>query len=165
MVPNGHTLPHAPQFPGSVAVATQPLLQFVVPAAQPLLVHAPALHFLLPLHAPPPQELFAAVDVVRVGLVAGVGAAGEACSPRGRLQLPLWQTPPVQTLPQVPQLFGSAWRLAHAGGLSDEHSVRPFSQALQVPPLQVAPAGQTVPQDPQLLGSVWRLVQAPVPLQ
>jgi len=67
--------------------------------------------------------------------------------PVGQAQVPLWQViPPVQTVPQDPQLALSAFRSTQL----------PLQQA------GVVPAVQVVPQDPQLVVLVCRLMQVPL---
>ena len=65
--------------------------------------------------------------------------------------------PPLQTVPQLPQLLLSAAMLMQF----EPHSFWPPAQ-MQAPPLQVAVAGQTVPQLPQLFESVAVVAQIAV---
>jgi hypothetical protein len=77
------------------------------------------------------------------------------------MQVPFWQSlPPVQALPQAPQLLGSSTRFVQNVGLTTGHAVWPVLQAcLQEPRKQAWPAAQAPPHPPQLSGSVWKLVQ------
>ena len=73
--------------------------------------------------------------------------------PAGQRHMPLWQlVPPMQGVPQVPQLALSLCRLRQVADEPVPQSVCPDGQA-QVLDWQVRPLVQTVPQAPQLLAS------------
>jgi hypothetical protein len=81
----------------------------------------------------------------------------------GHLHTPLAQTEPapkliVQTLPQLPQLFGSARGSRHPLVAPLPQTIW-FGGQLQLPRMQLEPAGQTVPQPPQWAVSLVRSTQ------
>jgi hypothetical protein len=144
---------HAPQFCGFVFVSTHTPLQFVSPAAQPLmqlpwLQKVPALQALVQL----PQWLLS-VDGSTQTLL-------HKSWPAGQPQTPPWQDCPTpQSCPQEPQFWGSVLvstqapeQLVSLGAHPDWHSE----------PLQTGFGGwQVWPQLPQLLGSVAVFTQTP----
>jgi hypothetical protein len=98
----------------------------------------------------------------------------QSCVPGGQAQAPFWQTsPPVQTLPQLPQLLASPCVFAqrspqqasycasgqhswpHSAGMSSSGS-QPHRKSVQI-----AAPGQRAPQEPQLFLSERMLVHTP----
>ncbi len=134
-------LPQPPQLARSVAVSTQPLPQSICPSG----------------HAGTAVDA-SGISVDSTGFVAAAHA-------------PFVQLPPLHTLPQPPQLFGS-----DVGSTQTPlQLVAPFGQPMvtvaalwtvaswQTPFAHVPPAGHAVPHAPQFAGSA--LVSAQVPLQ
>ncbi len=91
----------------------------------------------------------------------------------GQPQAPAVQAmPPVQALPQPPQLLASVWVLTlHPSEKLPLQLAEPAAHAVtwQVPPLHATPVTlvpgvQVMPQPPQLLGSLVRSAQLPLQL-
>ena len=79
----------------------------------------------------------------------------QSVEPMAQAQRPAVQVcPPVQALPQAPQLVASVCVFTQA----PPQSVVPVAQA-QAPAVQTRPIGQAVPQVPQFAASVWRFTQ------
>lgn len=78
----------------------------------------------------------------------------------GQAQEPFWQVlPPVQVVPQEPQLLLSAFKLTQAL----LQAVWPVGQEIaHEPTLQIFPPVQVVPHTPQLLGSDCKFTQIPL---
>jgi hypothetical protein len=101
MRPPVHTTPQAPQFEGSVAVMTQALLHAVVGAAQ------------ASTHLPPPQTWRAGHLLLQVPQLRGSLAGSTQTPPHTDCPLGHWhdpathERPPVQAMPQPPQLASS----------------------------------------------------------
>jgi hypothetical protein len=124
-VPAVQTIPHAPQFAGSVAVSVHPVLQDVCPAGQthnPAVQTWPGAHAMLQL----PQLL--------TSVLVSVQLDPHWVRPTAQLVLhwPSEQTwPGGQTLPHMPQLSPSVVKSTQAkpqGVRSAEHEQTPATQ-------------------------------------
>jgi hypothetical protein len=180
--PAGHTRPQKPQLLGSVPRSTQLLEQLVRPFEQPP-----------PMHSPPPELVMQQAPLVQVhpagqttpqalqllSSLLGSTQVVPALQQRSPLGQPVllhgrpWQTPlaqlppPGQTLPQVPQLFGSVLvSTSQPSETTPSQSAKPGTQEViwQLAARQPAvPSGtvdgQKLPQLPQLLGSAVVLAQ------
>jgi len=82
---------------------------------------------------------------------------GQAVWPAEQLcvQTPAEQTlPAAQTVVQLPQWFGSVWKLVQKAVVPVPHALGVEAGQPHTPAAQACPAGQTLPQVPQLLASV-----------
>jgi hypothetical protein len=150
----GQRTRHAPQLAGSVCVSVHVMPQSVsVPQEQaPPTQSAPVGHG--ELHAP---QLFESFARSTQALPQSVSVGPESVA-HDVVHTPAAQTlpappSPVQTLPHVPQLFGSLWVVAH----TPLHRCPP-SEHWHVPFWQLVPPVQRTPHPPQLSLSVSSLM-------
>ena len=145
--PDAQTVPHAPQFFGSVRSSVHTPEQ-TEPEQVP---QAPFTHDSLGPHCLPQAPQLNGSQFMS-------GQKPLHCIPAGHVlhDEPVQVSVAVQRLPQAPQLFGSHLKLTHESSppATPGQTVLPLVQhEPQVPPAQVSPASQALPQAPQLSGS------------
>lgn len=156
-VASGHTIPHPPQFIGSVVVLTSHpfaglLSQFAKPALQEAIVHVPAVQAGVPFATkqtePQEPQLLGSVDVFTHVLP-------QSTWPAGQVQTPLTHDVPIgQACPHMPQLLGSVEVLTHVV----PQRTSPGGQ-VHMPLEHTSPIEHTCPHMPQFIGSVAGLMQ------
>jgi hypothetical protein len=150
----GHTVPHAPQWFGSLERDTHDPPQFVAPAPQDA-VHAPAEHTVPAPHARPqaPQLALSVERFVQVP-EQSVRPAPQVVPQRP----PEHTVPAPHAMPHAPQCRLSVERSRQV----PEHSVcPPGHETTQRPAAQTWPLAQAIPQAPQFRRSSRRSRQAP----
>jgi hypothetical protein len=159
--PNGHPLPHAPQFALLVWRSTHvmPIIpnpppgQDVWPAGQPAW-QDPFTHML------PPPQCTPQPPQLRGSLLVSVHWPMQVVSPAPHAHMPFTHDAPVpQIVPQAPQSNGSFIRSTHAL----LQFVSPLPQlVVHTPEEQTWPVPHAIPQPPQFLGSLCVSMQTPL---
>lgn len=146
-----HTVPHAPQFNGSLAVSRHDPEHTVCPVA-----HA-VVHVLLT-HTRPAPHALPHVPQFALSLAVSRHTPEHTICPVGHdsTHIPVRHTVPAEhTVPHAPQLFGSTCVLAHVDPAPVPHWVSPDGQSsTQRPPVHTLPDGHIEPHPPQLSRSV-----------
>jgi hypothetical protein len=104
-VPVPQLLPQAPQLSGSTWVKVQAPAQVVWKGRQLAAQASPVQTWLAAQARPQPPQF--------LGSKRDTQVLPQSCSVRGHWQAPWEQLPPLQLVPQAPQLLGSVWGLMH----------------------------------------------------
>ena len=139
--PGEHTVPHAPQFLGSIVVLVQRLPQFIVVGGHVSVpMHLPPSHFSPGRQAIPQAPQFATSVIVRTQRAPHNVSPALHIAPLHVPPRHAW--PAAQTFPHAPQSVASVWRFEQR---PPQRSCPPGQLATQFPPKQTSPAAQAIP--------------------
>ncbi len=150
VMPAMQNRPHAPQLIESVAVLTHRLKQFVCPAGH--VTQLPVAQTWVAAHAVPQLPQFDGSVCVNAQRPLHTTAPE-----KHEHTLALQKRPPVQTVPQPPQLLESNVGFTQR----PEQAIKGAVHVVHAPPTHACPAPHTVPHEPQLFGSVAVNVHVP----
>lgn len=151
--PVGHTVPHAPQFAGSLAVVVHAVPHKVIPVMH---AHLPAEHTSVSRQRVPQSPQLRGSEVMSRHAVPPPPPDGQTLPVEGHAHLPATQAGAEsgQLMPQSPQLRGSD----DVSRQRPPQSLVPAPQT-QTPDTHVEPVPQFLPHEPQFTGSVERSLQ------